>query len=353
VRILYGVQGTGNGHITRARAIAPKLRAAGAEVTWLFSGRPRQELFEMEPFGAYEWRAGLTFETHRGEVRYVRTALRNNPLQFIRDIRALDLSGYDLVVTDFEPVTAWAARLRGVRCIGVGHQYAFGMAVPKAGADFMGVQVLKYFAPVTLGLGVHWHHFGAAILPPVIEANGPALPPQPRKVIVYLPFEAVEDVIRLLKPFAGWEFHVYNPGGPVPTQGETGHIQVKGLSRRGFREDFADCGGVICNAGFELPSEALHYGKRLLVKPLHRQMEQMSNALALETLGLGQAMPELDGDTVAAWLAASRAEQPLNYPDVPAAVADWLLRGAPPVEPAWVQSIWSQCGPAAPRADAA
>lgn len=343
MRIFYGVQGTGNGHITRARAMAPPLAKAGAEVAWLFSGRRRRDdYFEMEAFGDFQIRDGLTFQTGHGNVRYLRTALRNNLVKFVRDIRALDLSGYDLVITDFEPVTAWAAKLQGIKTVGIGHQYAFGLDIPVAGADFMGTQVLKYFAPATVGLGVHWHHFNAAILPPIIETSLPAAPRKAGKVIVYLPFEAIEDVIKLLMPFSAHEFHVYSPGGAVPTSGKTGHIVVKGLSRHDFQEDFADCGGVICNAGFELPSEALHYGKKLLVKPLHGQMEQLSNALGLKTLNLGAVMHDLDAATVAAWLAADHAHT-LWFPDVAESVTEWLLRGDLTVEQTWIEALWARC----------
>ena len=344
MKIFYGVQGTGNGHITRARAIAPKLRQAGAEVTWMFTGRPRDDFFEMEVFGDFQWRAGLTFQTRQGQVEYVRTALRNNLLRFVQDIRSLDLNGYDRVVTDFEPVTAWAARLQGIPTVGIGHQYAFGLDIPTAGADFMGTQILKYFAPATVGLGVHWHHFNGPILPPIIETEEARGAMLPSKIIVYLPFEEIGDILRLLKPFTSHEFHVYNPGGPVETAGKTAHIQVKGLSRRGFQADFADCGGVICNAGFELPSESLHHGKKLLVKPLHRQMEQLSNALALEKLGLGEVMHDLDAQTIATWLAAAPVHR-IRYPDVAGAVADWLMRGDLAVDPAWIDSIWRRTQP--------
>ena len=39
MKILYGVQGTGNGHITRGRAMQKALSDAGIEVDWVFSGR--------------------------------------------------------------------------------------------------------------------------------------------------------------------------------------------------------------------------------------------------------------------------------------------------------------------------
>jgi len=341
VKVFYGVQATGNGHITRARAIAPKLKQAGAEVTYLFTGRPWENLFEMEVFGDYQWRAGLTFETKAGNVRYIKTAFRNNLPAFVRDVRTLDLSRYDVVISDFEPVTAWAARLQGVKTVGIGHQYAFGYDIPKTKADFLGSQVLKYFAPVSVGLGVHWHHFHHPILPPIIETDLDPATVQPDKIVVYLPFEDVNQVVQLLKQFRHYQFHIYSPAMLDKRHPRPDHIHVKQLSRKGFQQDFADSAGVICNSGFELSSEALHLGKKLLVKPLHGQTEQLSNALALEVLQLGQVMQTLDGPTIEAWLEQSRAIQ-VNYPDVAQAVADWLLQGDQTVDKSWVDGIWSQ-----------
>jgi uncharacterized protein (TIGR00661 family) len=341
VKLFYGVQATGNGHITRARAIAPKLKQAGIETTFLFTGRPWENLFEMEVFGDYQWRAGLTFQTKAGNVRYFKTALRNNIPAFLSDVRNLDLSGYDIVVVDFEPVTAWAARLQGIKTIGIGHQYAFGYDIPKAGADFMGTRILKYFAPATVGLGVHWHHFHHPILPPMIETDMETVAVRENKIIVYLPFEDVHEVVQLLKPFRDFQFHIYSPTPLHERHVPPDHIHVKALSRRGFQQDFADSAGVISNSGFELTSESLHLGKKLLVKPLHGQMEQLSNALALEVLQLGQVMPNLDGPTIGTWLEQSRAVR-VHYPDVAQAVANWLAQGDPTLDPAWVNGIWDQ-----------
>jgi uncharacterized protein (TIGR00661 family) len=293
-------------------------------------------------FGDFQWRSGLTFQTRHGRVDYVRTALRNNLVRFLNDVRSLDLTGYDRVITDFEPVTAWAARLQGVKTVGIGHQYAFGLDIPIAGADFMGTRLLKYFAPASVGLGIHWHHFNGPILPPMIETCLSDQPPNPRKIIVYLPFEDIEAILALLKPFSHHEFHVYHPGGERTVSTQMRHIRVKGLSRERFQADFADAGGVLCNAGFELPSEALHQGKKLLVKPLHGQMEQCSNALALDRLKLGEVMDELDAAIVAQWLAKSHSTQ-LRFPDVAGAVTEWLMQGDLTIEPSWIESVWNRC----------
>lgn len=341
MRIFYGVQATGNGHITRARALAPKLKQAGIQVDYLFSGRPWETLFEMEAFGDYEYRTGLTFTTKAGHVQYVKTVFTANPLTFIRDVKALDLGAYDAVICDFEPVSAWAARLQGIKTVGIGHQYAFGYDIPKAGVDLIGSQVLKYFAPVTIGLGVHWHHFHQPLLPPIIETQAAAGPVEPDKIIVYLPFEDVNQVIHLLKKFRHYQFFVYSPAMPHDRHEKPENVHVRQLSRLGFQQDFANSAGVICNSGFELTSEALQTGKKLLVKPLRGQMEQLSNALALELLQLGQVMQSLDSATIGTWLEQSKAIR-VTYPDVAGAVVDWLLAGEWHVDKRWVERIWEQ-----------
>jgi uncharacterized protein (TIGR00661 family) len=341
MRIFYGVQATGNGHITRARAIAPKLKQAGAEVTWLFTGRPWEKLFDMEVFGDYQWHSGLTFATQAGRVQYLKTAWENPIARFVRDVKHLDLSGYDRVVCDFEPVTAWAARWQGIETVGIGHQYAFHYDIPKAGADFLGEQVLRHFAPTTLSLGIHWHHFHHPILPPMIEPAGPAVAAKADKIIVYLPFEDVHQVIRLLERFPRYQFYIYSPSLPDKSHAHARHIHVRQLSRAGFRQDFQDAGGIITNAGFELASECLQTGKKLLAKPLHGQMEQLANAQALALLELGEVMQTLDAATIETWLEQGQAHR-VAYPDVAQIVADWLLQGDRQVRQAWIDDIWAQ-----------
>ena len=45
MKILYGVQGTGNGHIVRARAMADAFQQRNVEVGFLFSDREPQRYF--------------------------------------------------------------------------------------------------------------------------------------------------------------------------------------------------------------------------------------------------------------------------------------------------------------------
>ena len=92
MKILYGVQGTGNGHIARARAMSKAFGMRDVQVDFLFSGRDPNKYFSMEAFGDYQTRRGLTFVTEKGSVNYAKTALNNNLIQFFKEVNQLDLS---------------------------------------------------------------------------------------------------------------------------------------------------------------------------------------------------------------------------------------------------------------------
>ena len=320
MRILYGVQATGNGHITRARTMANQLQYSKLHVDYLFSGRAPDKLFNMEPFGNYRCFRGLTFITRKGKLCYLDTWLNNHLPEFVRDVYRLDLSEYDLVLTDFEPITAWAAKIRKKPSIAIGHQYAFLQNVPKVGNNLVTQFIMKVFAPANICLGVHWHQFDNTILPPLIEPPQYKASLEPKKILVYLPFDDTAEVIQWLENFPQFTFHIYCEYTQPKTQG---HLILHPYSREKFQIDLASCDGVISNAGFGLASEALQYGKKLLVKPLLGQMEQLSNAQALLQLNLGDVIHDYDDAKLTQWLGKPN-HKPVVYPNVAKAIVNWL-----------------------------
>ena len=338
MRIFYGVQGTGNGHITRARVMAKELQQAGIDVDFQFTGRNFEQYFDMEVFNGYQLKHGLSFSVNHGKVSYVKTALATRPITFIKEITNLDLTSYDMVISDFEPVTAWAAKTQGVPVLGIGHQYAFKFKIPKEGSDPLADLVMRYFAPANRRVGLHWHHFGQPILPPIIEDKEAAAQVNRDKILVYLPFEDTEEVIDLLLPFKQYEFYIYSPSivaSPVD------HIRCNPLSRGGFQNDLQDCAGIISNAGFELASESLKMGKKILVKPLNAQMEQISNAAALKQLGYGYTMDKLESAAIDHWLHHGSAVK-VNYPNTAKILVDWFKSGMPDMTPDFIEAVWSK-----------
>jgi uncharacterized protein (TIGR00661 family) len=139
------------------------------------------------------------------------------------------------------------------------------------------------------------------------------------QTLVYLPFEKSTEVLSALRKFD--HPFIFHCGDMTP--GQYGNVLVKGFSREGFKESLHSTNGVICNAGFELASEALSLGRKIMVKPLKGQMEQSSNALALSTLGLGLSTPTIDAASIARFISTAKTQR-VNYPDVPSLLADWL-----------------------------
>lgn len=337
MKILYGVQATGNGHISRARAMEKYLSQAGASVDYLFSGRDASQFFDMQQFGLYQVKRGLTFATENGKVNYWKSFWQASLSELKRDIAQLDLTHYDLVITDFEPISAQAAKRQNKRSIAIGHQYAFLHDIPMQHANLMTQLVFKHFAPAQHQLGLHWHHFNQPILPPIIDDVPDSTDIQPGKVLVYLPFEHQNSVVEMLKPLTDYQFCVYGPG---LAKTQLGHIKTHPQALTPFKADLARCQYVLSNAGFELISESIQLQKTIMVKPLQGQMEQHSNALALEQLQLATRTDHLNCNIVSNWLNQPPKLTTMHYPNVAQAISQWLLKDTPDDISALCKQLW-------------
>jgi uncharacterized protein (TIGR00661 family) len=309
-------------------------------VRCLLSGPSTEGRWDVTHFAPYSVSPGLTFSSRAGRLSYLRTALNNRPIRFLRDVARLPWRGLDLVVSDYEPVSAWMARRRGLPSIGIGHMYAFVHDIPRAGNRFAHV-VTNQFAPVRHPLGSHWHHFDQPILPPTVADDVHDLPISAGEhVLVYLPFEEIDAVVGLLQRFPGQAFRVYTG---TTSAAERGNVRLCRIGRRPFIEDLASARGVVCNAGFSLVSEALHLGKKVLVKPLQGQVEQESNARALEVLGMGRAMPRLDAAALRDFLDMP-AIAPCAWPQIMGPLADWIGAGEWHDPRPLLEQLWTRRG---------
>jgi len=161
-------------------------------------------------------------------------------------------------------------------------------------------------------------------------------------VLVYLPFEDVSAVRALLQQFPEFHFRLYGPG---LDSGEHGNVSQRPTSVAAFKQDLAACSGVICNSGFELISECLHWQKPVLTKPLAGQTEQLANALALSQLGHATVTQQLDPESLAPWLRQRPQSSGLRVPDVAGTMAAWLAAGAGTEIAALQQQLWQDtCG---------
>jgi uncharacterized protein (TIGR00661 family) len=155
---------------------------------------------------------------------------------------------------------------------------------------------------------------------------------------VYYPFQSLDFLIDLVEPFTDHHFFIYHA---VVEPIDMGHIHIRPYSRSGFHGDLVRAGRVICGAGFGLVSESLSIGKTLLVHPMEGQLEQLSNALALETLGLASVCEKLTHDSLREFLENGKRSY-IESPDVANELVRYIEEGNYSDTDRLVQRLWQK-----------
>ncbi|MCE1198156.1 MAG: glycosyl transferase [Marinilabiliales bacterium] len=314
MKVLYAIQGTGNGHISRAREIIPLIREF-CHCDVLISGTQCDVQLGLPV--KYRLRGMSFIFGTQGGVDVMKTLTRTNLFHFFREVNQLAVGEYDLVINDFEPVSAWACRQKGIPCISLSHQSALlndKVPVPDT-KDAIGALILKKYAPADTYFGFHFQEYDENIFRPVIrqQIRETAVDNQGHYT-VYLPAYDDPLLINVLKQFGDIRWHVFSKHAQKPFQ--TDNIRVSKITNDAFVEDMAKSAGVLCGAGFETPAEALFMDKKLMVIPMKRQLEQMYNAAALQEMGV----PVLTGlgkgslDQISAWLSSDNRIS-VHFPD--------------------------------------
>jgi len=311
MNILYGVNATGNGHISRSRITISELKKRGHNVTVLFSGRKVKDFFDLEEFRPYIIKKGFTFVFKNGKLNVFKTLLNIDLIQFVRDVFKIKKE-YDVVVTDFEPISAYAARKLGIHCIGIGHQYSFLEKIPKSfKMKLASLFFLRFYTPINSTISSHFYHFNQTILPPFIEnglKNQDAVPVKKNTFLVYLAWEEQDQMISILNTIKGNEFIYYSSVDKVV---QIGNVTLKPFSNKYFKQDLISCNGLLTNAGFQLPAEAIYLGKKILCKPLVGQPEQEHNAKTLKRLEHATVCEEFTKDEIEMWIRNGKQKKEL------------------------------------------
>jgi uncharacterized protein (TIGR00661 family) len=220
-------------------------------------------------------------------VDFVKTFKKNSSKDIYKEIKKFPVEQYDLVVNDFEPITAWACRKRDIPCVGLSHQSALlSPHIPKPDIyDPVGEWILRSYAPVDKYVSFHFERYDANMYTPVIRrsiresrvTNG-------EHYTVYLPAYDDKKLVPLLSSIKGVQWQVFSKHASKPYH--IGKLSVFPVNKAAFAISVAACKGILCGAGFETPAEALFMGKKLMVVPMKSQLEQHYNAEALDRMGI-------------------------------------------------------------------
>ncbi|WP_256003636.1 glycosyltransferase family protein [Pedobacter deserti] len=314
MKILYAVQGTGNGHLSRAMDIVPLLREMG-EVDVLVSGI--QGDLELAFPVRYKLK-GMSFIFGKaGGVNLWKTIVKADLRALRSAIRSLPVHEYDLIINDFEPVSAWACYFQNKPCIGLSHQAAvIAPNAPKAShADPTGRLILNNYAPASVHYGFHFERYNKNVFTPVIRQ---AVRDKELKDMgyytVYLPAYDDERLIKQLTACKNVQWEVFSKHNKKSRVVK--NVSIQPVNSEKFTASMAMSTGVLCGAGFETPAEALFMKKKLLVIPMKGQYEQHLNAAALMEMGVPvmKSLKSKHSDVLSAWL-ESNDRITVDYPD--------------------------------------
>lgn len=309
--ILYGVNGEGAGHSTRAREVLSHLVARGHTVHVTSFDRGLRNL--KEEFDVTEI-YGFRFAYVNNQVRYRRTIAKNlitvkqaaKSMSRLNDL--IDAWKTDLVITDFEPLTCHAGHKNGLPIISIDNQHCLTNAVVSYPRQYRGEAAAAKLVTRLMTPRANAYLVISFFAAPVKKRNTflfspllrqeilDAAPTDGDHVLVYVtsPAPALAKVLSSVR----CRFIAYGFG----REGQEGNILYKKPSLDGFFTDLISARAIVANSGFSLVTEALHLGKPYLAVPVSHQFEQVFNAYWLQKSNYGAYWEELNKERVEAFL---------------------------------------------------
>jgi len=302
VKVVYGVHGYGRGHATRAMAVLPEL-VRRHEVRILAGGDAYRALahnydvLRLPTLRYYHSRPGkrsayLTLK--RAFPAAVDLLWRGPILGMV--IEVLEEFRPDVVLCDSEPWTHRAARAIGIPRVSFDH---FGVLVycrwpmawwqrPMNWLESLTYRALMVSPERVIVASFHRppiRREGVRVIGPVLRAAVRETPASDGDhLLVY--FSSGEKYFR-----PAVETALREVGCPVTVYGtnrvgQEENLMFRPIANRPFVHDLASCRAVVSTAGNQLISEAVHFGKPMLLMP-EDSLEQRLNAATVERLGLG------------------------------------------------------------------
>ncbi|WP_417800400.1 glycosyltransferase family protein [Tenacibaculum sp.] len=323
MKILYAFQGTGNGHASRALEIIPYLQRRG-DVDVLVSGSQ----YEIGlPFDIKYKLHGLGFVFgKKGGIDLINTLKDLNLKKVYKEIKTLPVKEYDLVINDFEPISAWACLFRNVPIISLSNQNALLNEKNSAFKRFrLERLIIKYYAPAKNKFGFHFKtHSSSTFLPIIRKEIRYRNITNKGHYTVYLPSYSDEKIIKVLSSIKDIKWQVFSK--KTKEHQFFHNITILPINDDAFIRSMASAKGIVCGAGFATPTEALYLRKKLLVIPMKNQYEQQCNAVSLKEMGVTvvKKLSKKQLPKIEKWINTNKVVK-VHYPDVTEDILDAII----------------------------
>ncbi|MGI9139200.1 MAG: glycosyltransferase family protein [Sediminibacterium sp.] len=283
MKIFYAIQGTGNGHLSRAEQLYPYLKKFG-EVDFFLSGSNSQ-LQTTIPIKYYNHGLSLHYK-NSGGLDYSGIA-KSISFKLYKDAKMLPIDHYDLIINDFEFVTSLACSIKRKKSVQFGHQASFqSKLTPRAKTiNPIGKLVLENFVKSSSFLGLHFESYDKNIYNPIIKDEiVVANKINDGHISVYLPQFTIEFITPFLHAQSQFHFEVFTKQTTQIKNSK--NVTYFPISSSGFTNSLIRCFGIITAGGFETPAEAMYLNKKLLSIPILNHFEQECNAAAMKKMGV-------------------------------------------------------------------
>lgn len=284
MKILYAVQATGNGHISRAMTLLPYLQEYGTVDIFLSGDNSNLQL---DAPVKYRSKGISLYYNCKGGLDYWQMIKKIQPLRVKQEIRDLPVEKYDLILNDFDYITSAACARKKIPSVHFGHQASFQSPhTPRPGKrSITGEYLLKQYIKATYHTGLHFESYDDFIFGPVIKNEIlSAEPASGNHITVYLPSYCEPQLKSIFQTFPGIQFEIFSKETKLIRKEK--NISFIPVDKSLFNKSLIYCTGIICGAGFETPAEALQLGKKIMAIPIAGQYEQECNSAALEKLGV-------------------------------------------------------------------
>lgn len=311
MKVLFGVQSEGNGHMTQALCVQEYLKTRNYEIGPALVAKKQKGLakYFTDEFDTIQY-DGFDFVFGKdGKVIIWKTFLKNwieMPkllFAFLKICHTIKKEKPDVIVNFYEPLVGLTALFfRDIKYISFGHQYAMESEDYPLITGF-------YFQKLFLGIinvvssinakivALSYYKFEDAemiICPPVLRKESyTKSKKQEDFILVYL---MNEDMVSQLVDNAALhpDLNIECFTKLTRKHQTISNVKLNNLDSQSFQEKMKVCKAVVCSGGFETSSEAILHNKPLLMIPLPNHFEQYANCNDAQIHGFAKFNNRID-----------------------------------------------------------
>ena len=294
MKILFGVQTEGNGHITQAIAVKQYLKQNGYEVSKAFAASKKRGLskYFTDEFDVVTYEGFDFVFDNVGRVVIWKTLLKNTLelprliLSFIKICNVIRKEKPDAIFNYYEPLVGLTSLFfRNIKYVSFGHQYAMDSSIyPRIN----GYPVQKLFLHIINKItslrakivALSYYEFNdeeMIVSPPMLRSESYSVSDKKEDfVLVYLMNEdMLPQLFSEAKKYPDIKIECFTK--LTKQHDELPNVKLYNLDGKLFQEKMKVCKAVICSGGFETSAEAIYQKKPLLMIPMPNHYEQRAN----------------------------------------------------------------------------